>query len=131
AGGQTALYFSCPLPPQLCNGHEAAQDREPPLDALWVPGASFASTARRPRKIPRLFRKARAHLLRMLVEPALHRLENVLMLPSRDPSLLAGGAALPDGANRRWSNSGVGPCHFPRSCSGRRAFHRPDNCKRP
>ncbi len=39
-----------------------------------------------------------AHLLRMLVEPALHRLENVLMLPSGDPSLLAGGAAVLDGA---------------------------------
>ena len=30
-----------------------------------------------------------AHLLRMFVEPSLHRLENVLMLPSRDPSFLA------------------------------------------
>src|SRR5665213_3502222 len=39
-----------------------------------------------------------AHLLRMLVEPALHRLENVLMLPSGDPSFLAGGAAVLDGA---------------------------------
>ena len=39
-----------------------------------------------------------AHFLRMLVEPALHRLENVLMLPSGDPSLLAGGATVLDGA---------------------------------
>src|ERR1700693_6249584 len=39
-----------------------------------------------------------AHLLRMLVEPALHRLENVLVLPSGDPPLLAGGAAMLDGA---------------------------------
>src|SRR5262249_57150822 len=46
-----------------------------------------------------------ANLLRMLVGPALHRLENVLMLPSRDPSLVAGGAALLDGA----ALTGVGP----------------------
>ena len=32
-----------------------------------------------------------AHLLRMLIEPALHRINNVLMLPSGDPSLLALG----------------------------------------
>ena len=37
---------------------------------------------------------ALAHLLRMLAEPALHRLENVLMFPSGDPSLLVGGAAV-------------------------------------
>jgi hypothetical protein len=35
-----------------------------------------------------------AHLFRMLVEPALHRLENALMFPSGDPSLLAGGGAM-------------------------------------
>jgi hypothetical protein len=35
-----------------------------------------------------------AHLLRMFVEPTLHRVENVLMLPSGDPSLLAGGAGM-------------------------------------
>jgi hypothetical protein len=39
-----------------------------------------------------------AHLLRMLVEPALHGFDNVLMFPSRDPSLLAGGTAMFDGA---------------------------------
>src|SRR5450830_880600 len=39
-----------------------------------------------------------AHLLRMLVEPALHRLKNVLMLPSGDPSFLASGAAVLDAA---------------------------------
>ena len=33
------------------------------------------------------------HLLWMLVEAALHRLKNVLMLPSGDPSLLTSGAA--------------------------------------
>jgi hypothetical protein len=38
------------------------------------------------------------HLLRMLVEPALHRVEDVLMLPSGDATFLAGGAAVPDGA---------------------------------
>ena len=37
--------------------------------------------------------------------PALHRLENVLMLPSCDPSLFAGGAAVLDGATL----AGVGP----------------------
>src|SRR5262249_33858709 len=37
------------------------------------------------------------HLLGMLVEPALHRLENVLMLPSGDPALLGGRAVLLDG----------------------------------
>src|SRR6476646_3478826 len=36
---------------------------------------------------------ALAHLLRMLVEPALNGFENVLMFPSGDPSLLAGGAS--------------------------------------
>jgi hypothetical protein len=38
------------------------------------------------------------HLLWMLVEPPLNRFENVLMLPSRDPSLLTGGATPVDGA---------------------------------
>ena len=37
------------------------------------------------------------HLLRVLIEPALHHLENVLMLPSLDPSLVALGAAVLDG----------------------------------
>src|SRR6478609_2904636 len=36
---------------------------------------------------------ALAHLLRMLVEPALNGFENVLMFPSGDPSFLAGGAS--------------------------------------
>src|SRR5262245_9176671 len=45
------------------------------------------------------------HLFRMLVEPALHRLENVLMLPSGDSSLLAGGAAVLD----RAALAGAGP----------------------
>src|SRR5437763_7770591 len=39
-----------------------------------------------------------AHLFRVLVEPALHGFENMLMLPARDPSFLAGGAAVLDGA---------------------------------
>jgi hypothetical protein len=39
-----------------------------------------------------------AHLLRMLVEPTLHGFDDVLMLPSRDPSLLGGGTAMLDGA---------------------------------
>jgi hypothetical protein len=38
-----------------------------------------------------------AHLLRMLIEPALHRLTDVLVLPPGDPSLFAGGAAVFDG----------------------------------
>jgi gas vesicle protein len=38
------------------------------------------------------------HLFRMLVEPALHRFENLLMLPSGDASLLATGASLLAGA---------------------------------
>src|SRR5262245_11522322 len=46
-----------------------------------------------------------AHLFRMLVQPALHRLDNVLMLPSGNPSLLAGCAAMLDGA----ALAGVGP----------------------
>jgi hypothetical protein len=33
---------------------------------------------------------ALAHLLRLLVEPALNGFENVLMFPSGDPSFLAG-----------------------------------------
>src|SRR5262249_53147308 len=35
-----------------------------------------------------------AHFFWVLVEPALDGLENLLMLPTRDPSLLAGGAAV-------------------------------------
>src|SRR5207253_9101714 len=35
-----------------------------------------------------------AHFFRMLVEPALHGFENMLMLPSRDPWFLAGRAAV-------------------------------------
>jgi hypothetical protein len=34
----------------------------------------------------------------MLVEPALERLENVLVLSSGAPTILAGGAAMLDGA---------------------------------
>ncbi len=34
----------------------------------------------------------------MLIEPALHRIDNALMLPSGDPSLLALGAAVLDAA---------------------------------
>jgi hypothetical protein len=36
------------------------------------------------------------HLLWVLIEPALHGFENVLMLPSGDPTLLAGSATLLD-----------------------------------
>jgi len=46
-----------------------------------------------------------AHLFRMFVEPALHRLKNVFVLPSGDPSLLTGGATVLDGA----ALAGVGP----------------------
>src|SRR5262249_6347879 len=46
-----------------------------------------------------------AHFFRVLVEPALDGFENMLMLPARDPSLLAGGAAVLDGA----ALAGVGP----------------------
>ena len=46
-----------------------------------------------------------AHLLGMFVEPLLHRFENMLMLPSGDPSLRAGRGPL-DMANffteRKW-----------------------------
>jgi len=38
------------------------------------------------------------HLLWMLVEPALDRLENMFMLPSGDPTLLTGGAVVLDSA---------------------------------
>jgi hypothetical protein len=38
------------------------------------------------------------HLFWMLVEPALHRFENMLVLPPGDASLLAAGASLLDGA---------------------------------
>ena len=41
---------------------------------------------------------ALTHLLRMPIEPALHGFEYVLVLPSRDPALLGGGAAMLDGA---------------------------------
>src|SRR6516162_2022982 len=46
-----------------------------------------------------------AHFFRVLVEPALDGFENVFVLPARDPSLLAGGAAVLDGA----ALAGVGP----------------------
>src|SRR5471030_447788 len=46
-----------------------------------------------------------AHFLRMLVEPALNSFKNVLMVPSRDPSLLGGRAAMLDSA----ALAGVGP----------------------
>src|SRR5207342_3761618 len=38
------------------------------------------------------------HLFGMLVEPALHGFENMLVLPSRDQSLLGSGTAMLDGA---------------------------------
>ena len=38
-----------------------------------------------------------AHLLRIFIETVLQRLQNVLVLPSRDPSLLGGGAIGFDG----------------------------------
>ena len=41
-----------------------------------------------------------AHLLGMLVEPALDGLENVLVLPTGDPTLLARGTAVLNGAGR-------------------------------
>ena len=63
------------------------------------------------------------HLFRMLIEPALHRFENVLMLASGDPSLLGGGAAMLDGTVlASVGPSGAGSVNFPRSCSGRRPF---------
>ena len=45
-----------------------------------------------------------AHFSRVLVEPALDGFENMLILPARDPSLLAGGAAVLDGTGeyRLW-----------------------------
>jgi len=48
---------------------------------------------------------ALTHLLRMLIEPALHRFQHMLMLPSGDPSFLAGRATVFDGA----ALTGVGP----------------------
>src|ERR1700757_602578 len=39
-----------------------------------------------------------AHFFRVLVEPTLDGFENMLLLPARDPSLLAGGAAVLEGA---------------------------------
>src|SRR4029078_9035238 len=51
-------------------------------------------------------RAARVALLRrVLVEPVLHRLKNVLVLPSGDPSFLAGGAVAFYGAVL----TGIGP----------------------
>jgi hypothetical protein len=46
-----------------------------------------------------------AHRVRVLVEPLLYGLQHMLMLPARDPSVLAGGAALFD----RAALTGVGP----------------------
>ena len=41
---------------------------------------------------------ARTHRLRVLIEPALGRLDNALVFPTRDAALLATGAAIPDRA---------------------------------
>src|ERR1700760_1473872 len=46
-----------------------------------------------------------SHFFRVLVEPALDGFENMLMLPAGDPSLLAGGTAVLDGAVL----AGIGP----------------------
>ena len=46
-----------------------------------------------------------AHLLGMFIKPTLNGFENVLMLPSRDPSLFASGAVSFDGA----ALTGIGP----------------------
>ena len=46
-----------------------------------------------------------AHGLRVSVEAFLYRLQHMLMLPARNPSLLASGATLFDGA----ALTGVGP----------------------
>jgi choline dehydrogenase-like flavoprotein len=48
-----------------------------------------------------------AHFFRVLVEPALHGFENMLMLPARDPSFLAGGAAREITTNEHGMASGV------------------------
>jgi len=39
-----------------------------------------------------------AHGLRVFVEPLLHGLDDMLMLPARNPALVVGGAAVFDGA---------------------------------
>ena len=46
-----------------------------------------------------------AHSVRVLIEAFLYGLQHMLMLPARDPSLLASGAALFDSA----ALTGVGP----------------------
>src|SRR5271167_3637373 len=46
-----------------------------------------------------------AHLLRMLVEPALNGFKNMLVFPSRDPSFLGSRATMLDGA----ALAGIGP----------------------
>ncbi len=46
-----------------------------------------------------------AHSVEALVEPALNGVENMLMLPTRNPPLLAGGAAALEGA----ALAGIGP----------------------
>ena len=65
-----------------------------------------------------------AHFFRMLVEPALNGLENLLMLPTRDPSLFAGGTAVLDEAAERFRRQG----HPETSANVSRtsAFHPPE-----
>jgi hypothetical protein len=41
-----------------------------------------------------------AHLLRVLVEPALHGLENMLMLPTGDPRFSSGGTWYTDSVRK-------------------------------
>jgi hypothetical protein len=73
----------------------------------WLESSSEALPDRKTVKPPKMTthghvaevsRRQCTHFRRMLVEPAPHRLENVLMLPSSDSSLLAGGAAVLDSA---------------------------------
>ena len=76
---------------------------------------------------------ALAHRVRVLIEALLYGLQHMLMLPARDPSLFAGGAALFDSAALRGVGSvaGVEPIRSPRWCSGKRAFLRQDSDTHP
>ena len=81
-------------------GHLGGHARQPLHQEV---GCSHPRLERPERMLDRL--APLAHFFRVLVEPALDGFENMLMLPARDPALLAGGAAVLDGA----ALAGVGP----------------------
>src|ERR1700747_2687109 len=116
SNGETALEATCSQPRlrlDSCNQRSGPHDVDDAREIVsedverhlgghaWQPlhqevGCSHPRLERPERMLDRL--APLSHLFRVLVEPALDGFENMLMLPAGDPSLLAGGTAVPDGA---------------------------------